>query len=62
MSVLLQFIEDNYRIIIMLVCLLCFLYVCYWAFSKYAKVGFDEAAQLPLADDDIPASPVDRKE
>jgi cytochrome c oxidase cbb3-type subunit 4 len=49
-------------IILMMACVLCFLCLCYWAYSKRAKEGFDEAAQLPLADDDLPASPVDRKE
>ena len=52
---------NAFRIVVMVVCLLCFLYFCYWAFSKRAKASFDEAAQLPLTDDD-PASPVDRKE
>lgn len=50
------------KIVVMVVCLLCFLYLCYWAYSRHAKAGFDKAAQLPLADDDLPASPADRKE
>jgi len=53
---------NELRIIVMIVCLLCFLCLCYWAYSKHAKTKFDEAAQLPLADDDLPASPADRKE
>jgi len=53
---------DVYRIIVMIMCLLSFLCLCYWAYSRYSKAKFDEAAQLPLADDDLPASPVDRKE
>ncbi|MCL2644894.1 MAG: cbb3-type cytochrome c oxidase subunit 3 [Betaproteobacteria bacterium] len=52
---------EVFRIVVMVVCLVCFLGICYWAYSKQAKTGFDEAAQLPLADD-LPASPVDRKE
>jgi len=52
---------NTLRIIVMLVCLVCFLGVCFWAYSKRAKAGFDEAAQLPLTDD-LPASPADRKE
>ncbi len=53
---------DVLRIVVMVASLLCFLWICYWAYSKHAKAGFDEAAQLPLADDDLPASPADRKE
>jgi cytochrome c oxidase cbb3-type subunit 4 len=55
-------IVNNLRTIVLVVGLLCFLWICFWAFSKRAKSGFDEAAQLPLADDDLPASPADRKE
>jgi cytochrome c oxidase cbb3-type subunit 4 len=33
---------------------LCFLGICFWAYSKHAKSGFDEAAQLPFTDDDLP--------
>jgi cytochrome c oxidase cbb3-type subunit 4 len=51
-----------FRIVVMIVCLLCFLAICYWAYNKRSKTGFDEAAQLPLADDDLPARPADRKE
>ncbi|MCL1825001.1 MAG: cbb3-type cytochrome c oxidase subunit 3 [Betaproteobacteria bacterium] len=50
------------RIIVMVMTVLCFGCLCYWAFSKHTKARFDEAAQLPLTDDDLPASPVDRKE
>ena len=51
------------RIIVMLMGLLCFLCICfYWAFNKHTKARFEEAAQLPLADDDLPACPADRKE
>lgn len=32
----------------------CFLGICLWAYSKSAKQGFDEAAQLPFTDDDLP--------
>ncbi|MDR0564648.1 MAG: CcoQ/FixQ family Cbb3-type cytochrome c oxidase assembly chaperone [Azoarcus sp.] len=55
--------DINYvRGILVIVCLLCFGGLCYLAFHKNAKAGFDKAAQLPLADDDLPASPADRKE
>jgi cytochrome c oxidase cbb3-type subunit 4 len=53
---------NNMRSILAVVSLLCFLGICYWAWSRHAKAGFDEAAQLPLTDDDPPASPADRKE
>lgn len=33
----------------------CFLGICFWAYSRHAKSGFDEAAQLPFTDDDAPA-------
>ncbi|MDR2209016.1 MAG: cbb3-type cytochrome c oxidase subunit 3 [Azoarcus sp.] len=52
---------NTIRTIVMIVCLLCFLGFCFWAYSKRSKAGFDEAAQLPLTDDDLPASP-DKKE
>lgn len=35
-----------------LVALLAFVGVCYWAFSKKRKSRFDDAAQLPFAEDD----------
>ena len=44
--------------------LLCFLGICFWAYSKRARAGFEEAAQLPFADDDapVPAGGRHRKE
>ncbi|MCB1957577.1 MAG: cbb3-type cytochrome c oxidase subunit 3, partial [Rhodocyclaceae bacterium] len=42
---------------------LCFLGIAAWAYSSKAKKGFDEAAQLPFADDDMPGTePGHRKE
>jgi cytochrome c oxidase cbb3-type subunit 4 len=35
-----------------LLALLAFLGVCWWAFSKHKKKDFEEAAQLPFAEDD----------
>ncbi|MDR1854500.1 MAG: cbb3-type cytochrome c oxidase subunit 3 [Azoarcus sp.] len=52
---------NNLRSIITVIGLLCFLGICYWAFSKHARAGFDEAAQLPLTDDDLPASPAEKE-
>jgi cytochrome c oxidase cbb3-type subunit 4 len=31
--------------------MIAFLGVCWWAFSSYKKKDFDEAAQLPFADE-----------
>ncbi|MDR1462434.1 MAG: cbb3-type cytochrome c oxidase subunit 3 [Azoarcus sp.] len=54
-------IVSNLRTIVIVFGLLCFVAICYWAYSKHAQTGFDEAAQLPLADDDLPASPADKE-
>jgi len=32
---------------------LAFLGICVWAYSGKRKAGFEEAAQLPFADDDL---------
>lgn len=45
---------NDFRILITVVGFLCFLGICVWAYSKHAKSGFDEAAQLPFTDDDLP--------
>jgi cytochrome c oxidase cbb3-type subunit 4 len=55
-------LQNNLRSILVVVGLLCFLGICLWAYSKNAKAGFDEAAQLPLADDDLPARPAAKEE
>ncbi len=36
-----------------LLVMISFLGVCYWAYSAKSKKSFDEAANLPFADDDI---------
>lgn len=37
----------------------CFLAIIFWAYSKSAKKGFEEAAMLPFQDEDTPgAGPV----
>ncbi|MFA7552680.1 MAG: cbb3-type cytochrome c oxidase subunit 3 [Spongiibacteraceae bacterium] len=33
--------------------MVAFLGICFWAYSKNRKKDFDEAANLPFADDDI---------
>ena len=50
---------NDLRSIITLMGLLCFAGICAWAYSKHAKKGFDEAAQLPFTDDDAPAGKAD---
>jgi cytochrome c oxidase cbb3-type subunit 4 len=47
---------NDLRSLITVLGLLCFLGICYWAYSKHSKAGFDEAARLPLTDDDVPAA------
>lgn len=46
---------NDFRSLITVLGLVCFLGICAWAYSKHAKAGFDEAARLPLSDDDLPA-------
>jgi cytochrome c oxidase cbb3-type subunit 4 len=46
---------NDFRALTTVLGLLCFLGICYWAYSKHARAGFEEAAQLPFADDDAPA-------
>lgn len=48
---------NDLRSIITLMGFLCFLGICAWAYSNHAKSGFEEAAQLPFTDDDVPAGP-----
>ncbi|TAH44839.1 MAG: cbb3-type cytochrome c oxidase subunit 3 [Betaproteobacteria bacterium] len=46
---------NDFRSIITVLGLLSFLGICAWAYSRHAKAGFDEAARLPLDDEDLPA-------
>lgn len=43
---------DLLRSVLTALALLCFLAICWWAYSKQAAPGFDEAARLPFADED----------
>jgi cytochrome c oxidase cbb3-type subunit 4 len=45
---------NDLRSIVTVLGFLCFLGICAWAYSKHAKSGFDEAARMPLTDDDPP--------
>jgi len=47
---------NDLRSIVTVLGFLCFLGICAWAYSKHAKSGFDEAARMPLTDDDPPVS------
>lgn len=46
---------NDARSILTVLALLCFLGIVIWAYSKGAKKGFDEAAQLPFTDEDPPS-------
>ena len=43
---------NDLRSIVTVTGLLCFLLIVAWAYSKRSKKGFDEAANLPFAEDD----------
>jgi cytochrome c oxidase cbb3-type subunit IV len=48
---------NTWRIIVTVLGFACFLGICFWAYSRHARKGFDEAAMLPFTeDDDMPAS------
>lgn len=43
---------NDFRSLITVLGLLCFLGIAGWAYSRGSKKGFDEAANLPFAEDD----------
>ena len=43
----------NMRVVITVLCFLSFLGIFLWAYSSRQKPRFDEAANLPFADDDM---------
>lgn len=47
---------NDLRSLITVMGFLCFLGICAWAYSGHARSGFEEAARLPLTDDDMPGS------
>lgn len=53
---------NDFRSLITVLALLCFVGIVVWAYSKQAKSGFDEAARLPFSDDDLPVSSADRQD
>lgn len=52
---------NDYRSIITVFGLLCFLVICFWAYHKQSQSGFDQAANIPLNDDDVVLSDNDDK-
>ncbi len=48
---------NDLRILITAVSFLVFVGIVFWAFSGKQRKGFDEAAQLPFAEPDTPATP-----
>lgn len=45
---------NDLRSILTVLAFVSFLGICAWAYSKSAKKGFDEAAQLPFSEDELP--------
>jgi cytochrome c oxidase cbb3-type subunit IV len=50
---------NDVRSIQTVLALLCFLGIVVWAYSGSAKRRFEEAAQLPFVDDDLPPAAAD---
>lgn len=44
---------NDFRSIITVCGLLCFLVICCWAYHKNSQSEFSEAANIPLNDDDV---------
>lgn len=45
---------DSFRSAVTAVSLVCFLGIVWWAYSKHARKGFEEAAMLPFEEDELP--------
>ena len=52
---------NDVRSLVTVLGLICFVGICIWAYSKRAKRGFDEAAQLPFTEDEALAPRDDRR-
>lgn len=50
------------RVIITVVSFVVFLLIVWWAYSSRQKQRFDEAANLPFADDDMQARTIEKRE
>ena len=46
---------NDFRAAITLLAFVAFLGIVFWAYHNKSRRGFDEAAQLPFADDTVPA-------
>lgn len=51
---------NDIRAAITLLAFVTFLGIVYWAYHRKSRRGFDEAAQLPFAEDTVPADPTGR--
>jgi cytochrome c oxidase cbb3-type subunit 4 len=51
---------NDLRAAITLLAFIAFLGIVFWAYHRKSRRGFDEAAQLPFADDTQPADPSGR--
>ena len=49
-------LQNEVRILVTVVGFIVFVGICIWAYSKGSKAGFDEAAEHPFRDDDLPSS------
>lgn len=49
-------LQNEVRIIVTVVGFVLFVGICFWAFSKRNKAGFDEEAKRVFLDDDLPPS------
>ena len=45
---------NDFRSLLTVLGLTCFLGIAAWAYSGKARKGFDEAAQIPFTEDDLP--------
>ena len=48
---------NEFRILITVVSFVMFIGIVYWAMSSRQKTRFEEAANLPFLDDDVPSEP-----
>ena len=46
---------NDFRSLVTVLGLACFVAICLWAYSRSARAGFEEAARLPFTDDDASA-------
>jgi len=51
---------NDLRVVITVLAFVAFLGIVAWAYHRKSRPGFDEAAQLPFAQDTVPAEPSGR--